>query len=169
MLLNPCRTLDIGEPPLPDFNLSYNMRMVVKAMIEQTKEIKRKYNLRSVVSHGSRVNIYLPVKPPVITDAGLADMMLSFKAYFVQIISMEIQEQNLQRTEINTFEDDLRLLKNYLLSGMCFISRRITAQSDTMTPLCINTLQLLPTYQATSMFVLSHLKYFLGDVDRAFE
>ncbi|XP_063431485.1 uncharacterized protein LOC134714177 [Mytilus trossulus] len=169
MLLNPCRTLDIEASPVPDFDISYNMRMVVKAMIEQTKEIKRKYNSRSVVSHGNRVNINLPVKPPVITDAGLADIVLSFKAYFIQIISMETQERNLHRTEIHTFEDDLRLLKNYLLSGMCFISKRITIQSDTITPLCINALQLLPTYQATSMYVLNHLKYFLGDVNRAFE
>lgn len=43
MLLNPCRTLDIEASRVPDFDISYNMRMVVKAMIEQTKEIKRKY------------------------------------------------------------------------------------------------------------------------------
>lgn len=43
MLLNPCRTFDIEAARVPDFDISYNMRMVVKAMIEQTKEIKRKY------------------------------------------------------------------------------------------------------------------------------
>jgi hypothetical protein len=53
---------------------------------------------------------------------------------------MEFREEQLQYTEKHTFDSDLRLLKSYMLTAMCYLTQAVRIEQSTATSLAMNNL-----------------------------
>ena len=96
-------------------------------------------------------------------------MYTTLQDYIIKISSMEFREEQLQYTENHTFDSDLRLLKSYMLTAMCYLTQTVRIEQSTAPLICMTDLQFLPIYQAKSVLVLKQLRHFLVIVDRVWE
>ena len=99
----------------------------------------------------------------------MKDMYTTLQNYIIKISSMEFREEQLQYTEKHTFDSDLRLLKSYMLTAMCYLTQAVRIEQSTAPLICMTDLQFLPIYQAKSVLVLKQLRHFLFVVDRVWE